>query len=442
MTTVTSFWTEASGWIAAMISCLSFGSFAVPIKSKQCLKHNIDPLVFQTYKTVMCLLTSWIVIPLFGTPFYYTPWGIISGLFWVPAGVAAIFAVKNAGLAVSQGLWSSIIVIVSFTWGIFVFKEQVKSIVGALLAVGFMIAGLWGMSFYSSPMNTLPNYEQVQNDNHHIIEGDDISFQNSICSNSSHDNDNDDDQCLSYNSPITQSHHIQFDNNNTNSHDSMRPVGSKKSHDRLSPPPSSIHLPPTQCDNNYKSYLTNPTQQQQQQQQQLRKSESQRASIISRRSMGLMAAVFNGLWGGSIMVPMHYAPDEAHGMGYVISFAIGATIITLLLWIARFGYYYFYQGMTVRGSFNSLPPFHFRVMWKPGCTAGLLWSLGNVCSMVSVQQLGEGVGYSLTQASMLISGLWGVFIFREVEGLGVRIKWFVSAVITITGILMLSFEHV
>merc|ERR1712150_646 len=97
---------------------------------------------------------------------------------------------------------------------------------------------------------------------------------------------------------------------------------------------------------------------------------------------------------------------------------------------------------TARGSYHSLPPMHFRVMWKPGGIAGLLWSIGNLSSMISVQKLGEGVGYSVTQASMLVSGIWGIFYFREVEGFGIRTRWFISALITIAGILMLSFEHV
>ena len=119
------------------------------------------------------------------------------------------------------------------------------------------------------------------------------------------------------------------------------------------------------------------------------------------------------------MVPMHYAPPEASGMGYVVSFAIGASIVTLVLWILRFGYMWYRQPVSVpmsmsmhtsifmpqqrsiRRAFQDLPPFHFRVMWAPGCLAGTLWSIGNEASMVSVHNLGEGVGYSVTQASMV-----------------------------------------
>ena len=81
-------------------------------------------------------------------------------------------------------------------------------------------------------------------------------------------------------------------------------------------------------------------------------------------------------------------------------------------------------------------------MWKQGCTAGILWSIGNVASMVSVQYLGEGVSYSVTQAAMLVSGLWGIFYFEEVKQRSLRMKWLLAACVTIAGILYLSYLHV
>jgi glucose uptake protein GlcU len=115
---------SSTGWMSAFISCIAFGSFAVPVKVKRARECNVDPLVFQSYKTFMCFITSFLTIPIFNVDFNFTPYGIVSGIFWVPAGVAAIYAVQNAGLAVSQGLWSSIIVLVSFTWGIFFFMNK------------------------------------------------------------------------------------------------------------------------------------------------------------------------------------------------------------------------------------------------------------------------------------------------------------------------------
>ena len=57
-------------------------------------------------------LTSWLVI-LLGQEVTFTWWGLVSGLFWVPGGAFNIFAIRNAGLAISQGIVASSIVVVS-----------------------------------------------------------------------------------------------------------------------------------------------------------------------------------------------------------------------------------------------------------------------------------------------------------------------------------------
>ena len=74
---------EALGWTAAICAMLAFGSFGVPIKSDAANSVDIDPLVFQSYKSFVCFATSWLVL-LARVPFSFTPWGIVSCLFWVP----------------------------------------------------------------------------------------------------------------------------------------------------------------------------------------------------------------------------------------------------------------------------------------------------------------------------------------------------------------------
>jgi hypothetical protein len=138
---------------------------------------------------------------------------------------------------------------------------------------------------------------------------------------------------------------------------------------------------------------------------------------------------------------MQFAPKEATGTGYVISFAFGASIVTVFLWFTRFLFFLYQSDMNVSRACNSLPSLHLKVMWLPGTIAGMLWSIGNIASIISVTNLGEGVGYSLTQSSMLVSGLWGLFYFNEVQSSRMKWMWFASAVITLVGILSLSYEH-
>ena len=43
--------------------------------------------------------------------------------------------------------------------------------------------------------------------------------------------------------------------------------------------------------------------------------------------------------------------------------------------------------------------------------------------------------------AMLISGLWGIFYFGEVQGGTIICKWFLSAIVAVIGIIVLSYEH-
>ena len=106
--------------VSSAVAFLTIGSFAVPVKHPSIAALNMQPLEWQTYKTLMVVAVSplSLVVPNYSpetqqlyynsTP-YFSPWGIISGLFWVPAGTSAICAVKNAGLGVGQGLWSVLV---------------------------------------------------------------------------------------------------------------------------------------------------------------------------------------------------------------------------------------------------------------------------------------------------------------------------------------------
>jgi glucose uptake protein GlcU len=284
-----------------------------------------------------------------------------------------VYAIKAAGLAIGMGIGSSMIVLVSFTWGIFIFRERVESRAGASFAILLMMAGLWGMAYYSSP--------KAQ----HIVDVDSVESCHRADGYSG---------VHAHSSDVEEEESFQEE---TDVYDDEA---------EMAPPPDVVIL----------------------------------GRKISQRKLGMLAAVFNGVWGGSIMVPMKFAPADANGRGYVISFAIGASIVTLLLWILRYSYYLSRSRSFVK-AYEALPSLHLSVLWFPGALSGTLWSIGNFFSILSVEHLGEGVGYSVVQAAMLVSGLWGIFWFREIVCTTAITYWFISAGLTISGILLLSYEH-
>jgi hypothetical protein len=163
---------------------------------------------------------------------------------------------------------------------------------------------------------------------------------------------------------------------------------------------------------------------------------------LTRRQLGIVGAVINGVWGGTNLIPLHYASQQGFGgAGYLISYATGSMIVLIFMWLFLFGYYVYENNGSLREARKSLPSFHVKDLGYPGLLAGCLYSLGNLTSIIAVTYLGQGVGYSFCQTSILVSGLWGIFYFGEVNGREAIFKWFLSACVTIVGILLLSYQH-
>jgi len=98
--------------------------------------------------------------------------------------------------------------------------------------------------------------------------------------------------------------------------------------------------------------------------------------------------------------------DEKIAVAYLPSFAIGILFATPIVSIGYF---------LMRWE---KPKIHFKVMILPGIFAGTLWSLGNFCSLQATLFLGNSLGYPLTQTNIIVSGLFGIFYFKEIKGVG------------------------
>lgn len=306
------------GWLAIFGSIICFGSFGVPIKTPSVRAANVHPLVMQSYKSTVTFITSWIVYIFL--PLNFTWWGTVSAASWVPGGVCAVFAINNCGLAIGQAVWSSGIVLVSFTWGVLYFKETIDPPWAAIVAILMICISMVGMAKYSDPNRnpSLSKYKQVS-----TIEGDE---------------------------------EIQT---------------------------GSFH----------KSIVI-----------------EDKDEIIRKRLMGIAFAVLNGVLGGCISVPLKIAQNNGTktGINFVISFGIGVAIVTTVLWILLF--------ISKGCKFSKLPSIHFNVTLIPGLMAGTLWAIGNFLSMYAVLKIGVAVAYPLAQASMIVSGGFGVFYYKEVKG--------------------------
>ena len=162
---------------------------------------------------------------------------------------------------------------------------------------------------------------------------------------------------------------------------------------------------------------------------------------LTKRQLGIVGAVINGLWGGLNLLPLHYAQQEGFGgAAYLVSYACGSMIVNTSMWIIYWLYLLHQRRYSFRESFESLPDFHLDKLWGPGFLAGALYSIANFGSILSVTYLGQGVGFSLCQVQILVSGLWGIFFFKEIKGRDTITKWVISACFTVAGILMLTYQ--
>lgn len=440
--------TETCGYLAAVGAIIAWGSFGVPLKyAKMQPKTGGAPppevnfFVMQSYKTLVCFMTCWLVVFL-GEEIRFSYWGIVSGLFWVPGASCGIYGIRNAGLATAVGTWSSIQVLTSFVFGIIVFKEEVRSFNSACLAFLWLVAGLVGMSRYaglaaaqaqeSKQLPSIPAASSIESEadmNAPLLESTTSSIPPSP--------------------PIVRK---LVRGNSLVMESEIEMLPTVKSDIKSSTSDSDITSPFD--DEDYVMMLGSSASPKRQPQYSFKYDKHPQNKdyvvlfggrfALHRRQMGMLGAVVNGAWGGCALFPLHYAKRD-HGLSgasFLISYASGAFIVNTIMWLLLYLYYYYFQAkQNWMDAAQCLPKWHLQELWKPGILAGLLYSFGNFCSILAVTFLGQASGYSFCQLQLIVSGCWSVFYFREITEQTIVAKWFVSAAVAIIGIIWLSWEH-
>lgn len=291
------------------------------------------------------------------------------------------------------GTWASIVVISSFIWGIVIFQEKVKNLLHTSVAFILLMAGLIGMSQYAKPESTVPLKARILDDI--LEEGDSDSTEDGKAG--------------------------------INKRKVVGPIASHLLDQK------SFEIEPLVTDQSADI-----------------KDGSEKDHIVlfggrialTRRQLGVLGAAINGGWGGLNLIPMHIASKQGFkGASYLISYATGSMIVNVVMWVVYFLYTLYQKRGSVPDAMAAFPKFHFKILWLPGLLSGCLYSVANLAAILSVTYLGQGVGMSMCQGQLLVSGLWGIFYYGEIKGRTVIIKWFLSAIVAVAGILLLSHEH-
>lgn len=290
-------------------------------------------------------------------------------------------------------------VLINFFWGVLIFKEPVNSFPRTCLAFGALITGLVGMSKYSAATK-VPKGSVKESDTPNIelaLRPKSIPGNVGILSSRRRGDDDEDEA-----GALLQA-------NESGDEDSAIDTEDEDKQKTLS-----IHLA---------------------------------GVTLTHREFGIVCAALNGILAGSSLIPMHFA--KAHGFfgrSFILSFGSGSLAANISIWIL---YFVFKQhqaregvmNLSLKATWDKMPAFHLKELWLRGLVAGLLLTVGMFSSILSISFLGQGVGNSLVQTKILISGIWGIFWFKEVQDQKAILKWFGSAGLCVSAILWLSYER-
>lgn len=424
----------ALGWAGVFCSWVFFGSFAVPMKWQSVIDAQVHPLIYQGYKTFWTVVTSHLVIFIPGVGWEFSWWGLASGFSWVPAGVAAVMAVQNVGIAMGQALWQVTGILMGFIWGLWILNtDSFQNLGFTILALFALTAGVVGMTLSFNLKRPEELDDVDMNDALEISTGGTPKLAGSANKRSGNQAPVAEPDAEPHTRSMEEPLHTRSVEGvpRTRSRVSTGPeqlaatfasfgsAGSalvaRRRKSRKSLSEVKFGMDAVQGAEENEGGVSFPS------------GEAPRQASVA---LGIGAALFNGVWGSANLVPSFYAPY--HGIHFQLSFAYGAGMANLTLFL----FYYILCKTYWKCNF---PAFHFRVMALPGFVSGSLWSAGNFCSLYVVTALGQGFGNSMIQSSVIVAGLWGILWYQEVTGRPI-LYWCLWCAVCVAGILGLASE--
>ncbi len=324
------------GIVYAITSAIFNGSFTTLFKTRRMVDLSISPIIFQLYVSCGVFVSSWFVVPFIpmeredGLSFCM---GLIAGALFVFSVFASFQAVDYVGVALAQGVWGGVAMVVSYAWGVFLFDENPSNQFLSLFSLFLLVCGVLLIAFC----------ERVGK----------FFVRNSFNNNDSESN-------------------LLLDTNNDDDN-GIRP------------------------------------------------------SLVGTQLKGMLWALFVGTFGGSILAPMHYAHEQ--GLIFLPSFGCSAILTAPMVLIVHMLYT------------RDVPAFHWKDALLPGVISGFIYNAGNALSMVAISYVGYSVAYPILQGAILVSGIWGIYLFKEITHRNTIRVFFVGGITLLLGALLLALSH-
>jgi len=125
------------GIALALLSAVGWGTYFVPVKKIGL--NNIFQL--QGGIGIGAIIFALALLPFYGSPTIEI-YGVSAGIIWVTASIFMILAVKYIGLARAAPIDGSLVIITSFLWGLLFFKEQLDSLLFAIIGLTLLVIGM------------------------------------------------------------------------------------------------------------------------------------------------------------------------------------------------------------------------------------------------------------------------------------------------------------
>ena len=133
---------ETIGFLTAMGAALAWGSYNVPFKKSP----SVNIIQFQALMSVGAFLFALIAVLAVGYSFKLNSYAFISGVLWAIANAISLIAINNIGLSKAAPIWMSMVITVSFLWGVFLFNELPSGLLIGSMGIILIILGVFLVS--------------------------------------------------------------------------------------------------------------------------------------------------------------------------------------------------------------------------------------------------------------------------------------------------------
>ena len=410
--------TTVAGIMYGICAAIFSGSWSWMMKLES-VKRGTHPAILTAYLATGMFASSWLVLPLI-SEFNFTPLGFVSGIIFCVGNALMLVAMDFVGVAIAQGCWTCAEFTVAFFWSAVIFKSHMTSKGMAIFGLVVMYIGVaclvWTMEANGKDMKVAVDANEqsieARSTKMPLLEDREVGGQRSPRYGLQDGTDY--SWAKKPSETMDCSCKAETQSRTENEHFSSEPGAKKASFARRLLDKLGLE------------------------------------NVTINQLKGAAFAILGGLIMGNVLVPMeclqYYTSSGSkfYGVKYMPSLGIGVMTMTWTALSIRMIYWNTYgyrapEGNRIKDApFQNWPNMNVATALPAGLLGGLVWMLSAVSTIyVMVTLSSYVVGIVFRAGSLIVGGLWGIVLFRELVGRGV-ILFMGSALVLATGIVIMA----